>query len=93
MRIPLSELVGKDVKGRKAIATAREHYYLYPDGVPVHTLIAVETYKEKYTGTSGPHRFYRWYRVRWQKQNGMMDCGFSGYREDCNTPVTLEFVD
>lgn len=91
MRVPLSELVGQDVKGRRAITTSPEHYYQYPEGVPVHTLISVDSYREKYKGTSGAHRFYTWYRVRWEKQG--MDCGFSGYREDCKTPVTVEFVD
>lgn len=91
-RIPLSELVGKDVKGRKAITTSPAHYYQYPEGVPVHTLIAVTKYREFYKGTSGPHRWYTWYKVTWEKENGKIDCGFSGYREDSVTPVTVQFV-
>lgn len=92
-RIKLSELVGKDVRGKRAITTSPEYYYQYPGGVPVRTLIAVDSYREKYKRTSGPHRTYTWYRVRWERTNDVSDCGYAGYREDCEYPVTVEFVE
>ncbi|HXP82611.1 MAG TPA: hypothetical protein VN976_22115 [Verrucomicrobiae bacterium] len=86
-RVPLSELVGADVRGRRAITMAPEHYYLFPKGVPIRELLRVE---KRVTRTA------TWFYVYW-KPGGHGDPGYTGYRDDGpqvrQRRITVEFVD
>src|SRR5215471_554228 len=87
-RIALKDLVGVDVAGRQAITTSPEYYYQYPQGVPIRTLVGVfKTARKDHTG-----KHWIWYTVRWEREPGDT-CDFSGYREDSERPVTVEFLD
>jgi hypothetical protein len=82
-RVPISELVGTDIAGRRAITTAPEHYYLYPDGVPIRELLRAE---KRVTRTA------TWFYLFWKPENHR-DIGYSGHRSDSRKPLTVQFMD
>ena len=86
MRTKITDLIGEDIAGKRAVTTQEQYYYQYPQGVPVRTMIDVV--RRKRDG-------HFWVTMRWERDPklGVSDCGFSGYREDtAGDPLTLEFV-